>query len=94
MLAAAAFAAVAAFEDGTGYVPRDGMAYLHEGEAVVPAPTMDQLRGSDGSGGGVTIHQQNNWNTMGDKQFQRQLDRHASHVARAVQKHMRQGGRG
>jgi hypothetical protein len=90
-LASAAFVAVAAFEDGTGYVPRDGMAYLHEGEAVVPAPTIQELRGSDG-GGDVTINQHNQWNTMTDRTFQRQLDRHASHVAAAVKKHLRQTG--
>lgn len=93
VLASAAFVAVAAFEDGTGYVPRDGMAYLHEGEAVVPAPTVQDLRGSSGDGDTI-INQHNTWNTMNDKQFERQLYRHAQHVAGAVQKHMRQGGRG
>jgi len=33
-MAAAAFAAVAAFDKGVDYVPRDGMAMLHEGEPV------------------------------------------------------------
>jgi hypothetical protein len=94
VLASAAFVAVAAFEEGTGYVPRDGMAYLHEGEAVVPAPTVDELRGSSG-GSDVHIHQENHWNGMiPDGEFKRQLDRHAGQVARAVQKHIRQTGRG
>jgi hypothetical protein len=87
------FAAMASLDTGTGWVPRDGMAYLHEGEAVVPAPTMQDLRGSSGDGD-VNINQHNTWNTMNDKQFERQLYRHAQHVAGAVQKHMRQGGRG
>jgi hypothetical protein len=94
VLASSAFVAVAAFEDGTGYVPRDGMAYLHEGEAVVPAPTVDELRGGDG-GGNVNVTQQNHFHGFDpDKEFQRKLDRNAAHVARAVQKHVRQGGRG
>lgn len=84
--------AIAQFETGTGYVPREGMAVLHPGEAVIPAPTMQELRGSSG-GGDVTINQSNNWNTMTDREFQRQLDRHAAYVAGAVKRHMRQGGR-
>lgn len=95
ILAAAAFTAVAAFEDGTAYVPQTGMALLHEGEAVIPAGVADRWRDGEGPGGGdVNIHQQNNWNTMTDRQFQKQLYRHAQHVAGAVQRHLRQAGRG
>ena len=41
-----AFSGMAAFESGTGYIPREGIAMLHPGEAVVPAPanaTMQQV---------------------------------------------------
>ena len=93
VLAAGAFAAVAAFEDGTGYVPRDGMAYLHEGEAVVPAPTMDQLRGSDGSGGNVNITQHNNITSANDKAIVAAINRNPHVIAGALRKHLRQGGR-
>jgi hypothetical protein len=84
--------AIAQFEDGTGYVPRDGMAYLHEGEAVVPAPTVQELRGDD-SGANISITQHNNWSAGDRRDFQRQLYENASHVAGAVKRHMRQGGR-
>jgi hypothetical protein len=93
VLAAGAFAAVAAFEDGTGYVPRDGMAYLHEGEAVVPAPTMDQLRGSDGSGGALTINHTTNINGHSDKAVIAAIQRNPHEIAGALRKHIRQGGR-
>lgn len=95
VLAAAALAgAMAQFEDGTGYVPRTGVAMLHEGEAVIPAPTMDELRNGPG-GAGVNITQQNTFHGFNpDKEFQRQLQRNAAHVAGAVQRHLRQSGRG
>jgi hypothetical protein len=71
------------------------MAILHEGEAVIPAPTMNELRGSSVSGDSLTIHQQNNFNGGAtDSDFIRQLDRHSKHVAGAVQKHLRKSGRG
>jgi hypothetical protein len=92
--AAAALGAMAAFEDGTGYVPRDGVAMLHEGEAVVPAPTMDQLRGSNGSGGDVTINHTTNINAQSDKAVIAAIQRNPHIIAGALQKHMRQGGRG
>lgn len=87
-----AFGAMASFDTGTGYVPNDGIAMLHQGEAVIPAPTMEALRGSSG-GGDVNIVQHNNWNTMQDAEFKRQIDRHAASIAGAVRKHMRQAGK-
>src|SRR5581483_11858293 len=50
----APFVAMAAFEEGTGFVPKTGLAVIHKGEAVIPAPTMEQLRGN--TGGGQTIN--------------------------------------
>ncbi|HTV81491.1 MAG TPA: hypothetical protein VME18_02485 [Acidobacteriaceae bacterium] len=87
------FAAMASFDTGTGYVPNDGIAMLHQGEAVIPAPTMEDLRGSSGTGD-ISITQQNHFHGFNpDKEFQRQLYRNSSHIAAALQRHMRQAGR-
>jgi hypothetical protein len=91
---AESFAAMASFDTGTGYVPHDGVAMIHRGEAVIPAPTVAELRGGGGGGGDVHIHQNNNWNGITDQEFKRQLNRHAAAVAGAVQRHLRQTGRG
>lgn len=86
------FAAMASLDTGTGYVPRDGLAAIHQGEIIVPAPTADELR--NGSGGGdIHITQHNNVHMANDREFRRQLDRHADAVAGAVRKQLRQGGR-
>lgn len=50
--AAVAFAAVAAFESGTDYVPRTGLAMLHEGERVTPRAENLQISKLLGGGGG------------------------------------------
>ncbi len=49
--AAVAFAAVASFDKGTSYVPRDGMAMLHKGEAVLPPPQTSALVNALSGGG-------------------------------------------
>jgi len=41
------------FQNGTDYVPKDGMAYLHQGEAVIPA-------GENRGGGNVVVLVQGN----------------------------------
>ncbi|MFP5236983.1 MAG: hypothetical protein ACLGSD_13860 [Acidobacteriota bacterium] len=88
-----AFRSMAAFEAGTGYVPRDGVAMLHEGEAVIPAPTMSELRGTSG-GGDLHIHNVNNVNAPTEKAILRALDRNPGAIAGALQRHLRQAGRG
>ena len=56
--AGVAFAAVAAFESGADYIPRTGMALLHEGEAVATKGENSQISklismsGNGGQGGG------------------------------------------
>jgi hypothetical protein len=53
-----AYASLASFDEGTSFIPRDGMAMLHEGEAVLPPPQTDELRaalGSRGRNGGGTV---------------------------------------
>ncbi len=49
--AAVAFAAVESFDKGTSYVPRDGMAMLHKGEAVLPPPQTQALANALSGGG-------------------------------------------
>ena len=41
--AGTAFAAVAAFDQGTGFIPREGLGLLHPGEAVLPPPQTEML---------------------------------------------------
>jgi hypothetical protein len=81
----------AKFEDGTGYIPRTGMAMLHEGEAVIPAPTMQELRGSSG-GGDITINQNNNISAANEKAIIAAINRNPHVIAGALRRHLRQGG--
>lgn len=45
---------VTSFDTGTPYVPKDMLAYIHKGEAVIPAA---QNNGGGGGGGGVVVTQ-------------------------------------
>lgn len=92
--AAAAFVAAAAFETGTGYIPRDGMAYLHEGEAVIPAPTMSELRGSGAAGSNITVHHSTNISGVADREVIKAIRRNPGEIAGALKQHLRQMGRG
>jgi hypothetical protein len=94
--AAAAYAgvmALAAFEDGTGFVPRTGIAMLHQGEAVIPAPTMNELRGSSVGDSSVSVHQENHFHGSSDSMIAAYIDKNPRKIAQAVQKHMRNQGR-
>lgn len=51
---AVATAAVGAFEFGTDFVPRTGMALVHEGEAIIPRTQNPAAGGGGGFGGGVS----------------------------------------
>lgn len=70
--AAAAYAAVAAYEGlasldvGTNYVPRDMLAQIHEGEAVVPKAYNPAASGGAGAGGalGGDTHNYGGGNTI------------------------------
>jgi hypothetical protein len=83
--------AMAHFEAGTGYVPSTGIAMLHEGEAVIPAPTMEDLRGST-RGGDISITQHNNITSANDKAIVAAINRNPHIIAGALRRHLRQGG--
>jgi hypothetical protein len=89
-----AFGAMAAFEEGSGYIPRTGMAILHQGEAVIPAPTMNELRGSSVGDSSVSVHQENHFHGSSDSMIAAYIDRNPKKIASAVQKHLRNTGRG
>ncbi len=46
---------LAAFETG-GIIPNTGVALVHQGEAVLPAPLTQTLMNASGEGGGITIN--------------------------------------
>lgn len=63
----AAVMALASFDTGTSYVPRTGVAMIHQGEAILPPPQTQQLaavlHAVDGSGGGRSNVTHNNVRT-------------------------------
>jgi hypothetical protein len=57
------FIALASFDVGTSYVPKDGMAMIHRGETILPPPQADVLRealsgrgGQSGGPSGIQLH--------------------------------------
>jgi hypothetical protein len=85
------------FDVGTDYVPRDGFAYIHKGEAIIPAAQNRAGTANGAVGGNVNISinvETGNVNTQGDAsntgfEFGREL---ASVVTAEVQRQMRPGG--
>jgi hypothetical protein len=87
-----AFGAIAAFEGG-GLVPSTGLALLHGGEMVLPAPISQKVQdatagGSFGGGGDIHVHVHatdagsfRNSDTM--KQIKKELSRHARSIGLA-----------
>lgn len=94
--AAAAFAAVAAFDSfdvGTPYVPSTGLAMIHEGEAIVPKGKAQAWREGDlGLGGGGETHLHFHANSLDPKSAAGYFKDNAPHIAKAVMSHMRNGG--
>ena len=86
-------------ETGTGFVPRTGAAFLHEGEAVVPAPTMKDFRSLVSSTSHSSTSQSPrlsyapNVNVYGGSktEFMKMLDGNKSELAGMVNKMIRSG---
>jgi hypothetical protein len=74
-------------------VPRTGIAMLHQGEAVIPAPTMNELTGSSVGGDSLSVHQENHFHGSSDSMIAAYIDKNPRKIAQAVQKHMRNQGR-
>ena len=94
--AAAAFAAVLAFEQG-GLVPATGLAMLHANEMVLPAAlsqhVMDTAGGGGATGGGVSsvhVHYSPTINGSGSD-LKSMLSAHADHIGNIVRQQMRKG---
>jgi hypothetical protein len=77
--------ALASFAVGTDYVPRTGLALLHEGEAITPA---SQNRGG---GGGHTFNF--NVSAVDAPGVQAFFDQHGEKMARTLSRQMRKGNR-
>jgi hypothetical protein len=95
--AAAAFAAVLAFEQG-GLVPTTGLAMLHAQEMVLPAALSQHVMDTAGGGGGeigggathVHVHYSPTINGSGSD-LKSVLSAHADHIGMIVQRQMRKG---
>jgi hypothetical protein len=86
ILAAGAFAAVMAFEQG-GEIPGDGAVPIiaHAGETVVTKALTDQVKGNVGKGGkGHTVNVHTTVNAVDAENFGQLLNKHASVVAAHV----------
>lgn len=91
--AAAAFAAVLAFEEG-GMVPRTGLVMAHEGEGILPRnlTTMLQTAANDGTGaggGGGDFHMHATIHAVDASGVKAMLDNHSKVFAAAAMSHMR-----
>ncbi len=94
--AAAAFAAVLAFEQG-GLVPATGLAMLHANEMVLPSALSQHVMDTAGGGGGtrggassVHVHYSPTINGSGSD-LKSMLSAHADHIGRIAQRQMRVG---
>lgn len=88
--------ALAAFETG-GIIPNTGVAMVHQGEAVLPAPLtnflMNSATNNNTSNSSASVTQNFNGQARSDGDFRRQLNRNATHVTRAVRRGMRDSGK-
>lgn len=92
-----AYASMASFDVGTPYVPRTGVAMIHQGERILTAAdnrALMQMMLSGGSSGSDTLNVNHtvNMNGYSDTHFKNQLSRHTDHVFNAVAKAVRKRG--
>lgn len=94
--AGVAFAAVSAYDSfdiGTPYVPKTGLALIHEGERITTAEDNRKLNSSRNSGsvGGGDVHL--HVHALDHKDVKRYLSRNSGMVANAVGRSVRNGNR-
>jgi hypothetical protein len=92
--AAAAFAAVMAFEDG-GIVPRTQMALVHGGESVLPknlTTMLTSVADKGGGAGGDQFHFHATIHAVDSRGVKEMLDDHAALFGRAAMDYMRRRG--
>jgi hypothetical protein len=80
-------ALVPKFESGAYNVPMNTLAYIHQGEMIVPASFAEGMRnGGRGMGGGdINVHFTNNGGGMSDEEIMR----HSETIAKAVRSEIR-----
>lgn len=88
-----AFGAMASFDTGAGYVPKDGVAMIHQGEMILPAPTASEIREGGGGGGDINITQHNNITAATDARILAAIRRNPHEIAGALKRHLRQAGK-
>jgi hypothetical protein len=76
--------ALASFAVGTDYVPRTGLALIHEGEAITPA--------SQNRGGGGGLHVHFNVSAVDAPGVQAFFDQHGEKMARTLSRQVRRRG--
>jgi hypothetical protein len=81
---------VGIFDQGTSYVPRTGLAVIHEGEMIMPRGQSDAIRAGEASvGGGSGPHVHFHVNTLDSASAASMLERHHAAISKGVQAAMR-----
>jgi hypothetical protein len=78
--------AIAAFDTGSSFVPKTGLAKIHQGEIIIPAGASQQIR--DGSaqigGGSADTHAHFHFHTLDSSGVERMMRNNSSAIAGAV----------
>jgi hypothetical protein len=83
-------ASVPFYAQGTNFVPQDGLAYLHKGEAVIPAGK--QGSGYSGGIGGITVVVNHSVSAVDAASFQGHIRRHSNMIANEVTRALKRKG--